>query len=295
MENKPIKKYFYTDGVKTIKLPEGSPIPEGFRKGRTFKVNTWNKGLKASEDERVRLNHEHATQTRKKNNNYTSWNKGLTKENNESLNQVSIKMSEYRKGKSSWNKGIPMKAESKLKLSQANKGKTAWNKGLTKETDVRLLGTSQKQKGHKDYVTDWAKAKEKEYQTRKINKTFNTSKPEDELYNKLCITYGKEDVIHIYRSEKYNHNCDFYIKSKELYIELNYHWSHGGHPFNPDNPEDIEKLNIWKQKALEHKQYAYAIKVWTESDVQKLNDFNKNKLNYQIIYPNKLIISNINK
>lgn len=46
MENKTIKKYFYTDGVKTIKLPEGSPIPEGFRKGRTFKVNTWNKGLK---------------------------------------------------------------------------------------------------------------------------------------------------------------------------------------------------------------------------------------------------------
>ena len=40
-----IKKHFYTNGIKTIKLSDDDPIPEGFYKGRTFKVNPWNKGL----------------------------------------------------------------------------------------------------------------------------------------------------------------------------------------------------------------------------------------------------------
>lgn len=33
-------KHFYTDGVVTIKLEDGQPIPDGFKPGRTFKVNT---------------------------------------------------------------------------------------------------------------------------------------------------------------------------------------------------------------------------------------------------------------
>ena len=283
-------KHFYTDGIKTIKLSPNSIIPEGFHKGRTFKVNTWNKGLKAATDERVRKNHEHSTATRKKNGSYVSWNKGLNKNTNESLKRVSEKISKFRAGKSSWNKGIPMKDESKEKLSKANKGKKAWNKGLTKETDDRLLGTSLKQKGHKDYVSDWSKAKEKEYQTRKRNKSFNTSKPEIELYEKLCNQYGSEQVIHNYWCSEYPHNCDFYIKSEKLFIELNYHWSHGGKPFDENDIECVKQLQKWQEKAKKHKQYEYAIRYWTIKDVEKLNDFRKNNLNFKIIYPNNLVI-----
>lgn len=36
-------KKFYTDGVKTIKIDENQIPPEGFRLGRTFAVNPWNK------------------------------------------------------------------------------------------------------------------------------------------------------------------------------------------------------------------------------------------------------------
>lgn len=68
------------------------------------------------------------------------------------------KMSEARKGKSSWNKGIPHSKETRRKISESQKGKTyqkeesyrrkmsnslkgriPWNKGLTKYSDIRLL------------------------------------------------------------------------------------------------------------------------------------------------------------
>lgn len=59
-------KKFYTDGVKTIKgdVEAGDIIPEGFTLGRTFHVNTWNKGLTAETDERVRANGEATRATR---------------------------------------------------------------------------------------------------------------------------------------------------------------------------------------------------------------------------------------
>ena len=43
-EEEKVKKEFYTNGVTSIKLAPGDPIPDGFWKGRTFRVNTWNKG-----------------------------------------------------------------------------------------------------------------------------------------------------------------------------------------------------------------------------------------------------------
>ena len=282
-------KHYYTDGITTIKLKDGAPVPESFHRGRTFNHKTWNKGLKVATDERVRKNHESATKARIASGNYVSWNKGLTKENCESLKRVSEKVSKARKGKSPWNKGIPMSDEAKMKLSNSNKGKTAWNKGLTKDTDTRLIGTSLKQRGHKDYVLDWNKAKQKEYETKKLNKSFNTSKPEKELYEQLCLKYGKGNVLHPYRCSEYKHNCDFYIVSEKLFIELNYHWAHGGKPYNPNDEDCINLLNKWKEKARDHVQYRYAIDYWTNKDVQKLKDFRDNKLNFLIIYPNLTI------
>ena len=63
-----------------------------------------------------------------------------------------------------------------------------------------------------------------------------------------------------------------------MYIECNYHWTHGGHPFNPNNQEDVQKLNKWKLK--NSKFYDQAIYVWTILDIKKRNIAIKNKLNY---------------
>ena len=75
-------------------------------------------------------------------------------------------------------------------------------------------------------------------ETKRLNGTFNTSKPEEDAYVLLCDHFSKDDVIRQYYSEKYPFNCDFYIKSLDTYIECNFNWTHGGHWFDENNEED---------------------------------------------------------
>ena len=241
-------KTFYTNGIKTIKLEDGQDIPEGFYKGRTFKSNPWNKGLTKETDPRVLDNSLKTHKTRKEKNNYISWNTGLTKETNETLLNTSQKISQSRIGKSSWNKGIKRTPEQNKKQSLSMMGSIPWNKGLTKETNGSLKRMSEKMLNHECFVKDWNSAKEKEYQTKTKNKSFNTSKPEDNLYKELCIKYGKENVLRQYRDERYPFNCDFYIKTEDLFIELNYFIAHCSHPYDKYNKDDIELLNSIKNK-----------------------------------------------
>ena len=67
------------------------------------------------------------------------------------------------------------------------------------------------------------------------------------MYKMLCTKYGTENVKRQYRDKnRYPFRCDFYIEGEDLFIELNLHWTHGGMPFENDNPECIKKLNEWK-------------------------------------------------
>ena len=62
------------------------------------------------------------------------------------------------------------------------------------------------------------------YNTKKKNGTFNTSKPEIELYEFLQYMYPNSVIIKGYRDNaRYPFNCDFYIKSIDEFIELNAH------------------------------------------------------------------------
>lgn len=134
---------------------------------------------------------------------------------------------------------------------------------------------------------------EKNFETRRKNKTFNTSKFEKEYYEYLLTMYDKDDILTQYtddryvRQDGYKFRCDFYIKSLDLFIECNIHQGHGGHPFDPNNPDDLEKLNEWKSKQNKvgrKNQYWMYEKVWTKDDVEKQECARKNKLNYLMIY-----------
>ena len=59
------------------------------------------------------------------------------------------------------------------------------------------------------------------YKTKKQNHSFNTSSYEDVFYSKLLLIFDSEDIIRQYYDDRYPFNCDFYIKSKDLFIELN--------------------------------------------------------------------------
>lgn len=131
------------------------------------------------------------------------------------------------------------------------------------------------------YCREKRKSKEsldKEYETKKRNGTLNSSNAEDYLFEKLKDVF--DDAKHGYRSKEYPFNCDFYIPSKDLYIEYQGFWTHGDHPFNPENNEDIEILNNFKIKSEQSKFYKIAVDVWSVKDPTKRKYVQENNLNW---------------
>lgn len=122
------------------------------------------------------------------------------------------------------------------------------------------------------------------HRTHQKNNSFNSSDPEDKYFLYLKEKYGEKNIIPQYRDERYPFACDFYIPSEDLFIELNLHWTHGGHPFNSNNQEDQLLLLHWRNKAKISDFYKNAIKTWTERDVEKLQTAKKNNLNYRVYY-----------
>ena len=58
--------------------------------------------------------------------------------------------------------------------------------------------------------------------TKRLNHTFNSSKPEDDYYQALVLEYGADDIERQYNKDpRYPFACDFYIKSLDIFIELN--------------------------------------------------------------------------
>ena len=69
-----------------------------------------------------------------------------------------------------------------------------------------------------------------------------------------------------------------------MYIEFNFHWTHGDHKFDPNDKNDVAKLNIWKEKSVTSKFYKSALTVWTERDPKKFEYAENNNLNYLAFY-----------
>ena len=89
---------------------------------------------------------------------------------------------------------------------------------------------------------------EKIQNTKREHNTFNKSEPEEELFKYLCDIYGENNVIRQYKDlERYPFNCDFYIKSEDLFIELNLFPTHGTEPFDATNKNHAMLLEHCKQ------------------------------------------------
>lgn len=123
---------------------------------------------------------------------------------------------------------------------------------------------------------------EKSIKTKIKNGTFNTSKPEEDSYNKLLSVFP--NIKRQYKDDRYPFNCDFYIPEKDLFIECNFHWTHNGHWFNEDNKKDLEFLNNWKDSSKESDYIRTAICTWTINDVSKRKIAKNNNLNYIVFW-----------
>lgn len=126
-------------------------------------------------------------------------------------------------------------------------------------------------------------------ESKRKNKTWSTSKPEEIMYEILCNKFGKDDVIRQYKEVRYPFHCDFYIKSLDLFVELNATWLHGYHWFDKTDMNDLDKLNQWLNNVKSGKKfYNVAIDVWTRRDVIKRQTALNNNLNYVVFWKNDL-------
>lgn len=125
----------------------------------------------------------------------------------------------------------------------------------------------------------------KRYQTMKRNGTLGhkETQPEKELYQELCAKYGTENVVkQYYDKDRYPFRCDFYVKSEDKFIELHGFWTHGPHPFDEHNADDLKLLaDLQNDGSSWAKSIIYT---WTDLDVRKLKTAQENNLNYQVIY-----------
>lgn len=167
--------------------------------------------------------------------------------------------------------------DKKYSTTLARYGKRNFNNRIkARATAIDRYGT--------DNLAAVAEIQAKQYATKRKNCTFNTSSQEEYYYTKLCEKYGSDDVIRQYKDKRYPFLCDFYIKSLDLFIELNINWTHGGHPFNSESQSDNETLLKWQEKAKTSKYYQNAITTWTIRDVAKITIAKANKLNYITYY-----------
>ena len=134
-----------------------------------------------------------------------------------------------------------------------------------------------------------SESERKRTETKHKNNTFHHSKPEEEFYTFLVEKFGSSDIFREYQDSRYSsvsgtmYKCDFYIKSKDLFIELNLFPTHNLHPFDRNNEEDLKELDIllsnptvWNKTVVD---------VWSVRDPEKLHCAVKNNLNYMCFYP----------
>lgn len=117
--------------------------------------------------------------------------------------------------------------------------------------------------------------------SKRKNGTFNTSKPEEKLYEILKAKYP--NVKRQYSDDRYPFACDFYIPDKDMFIELQLFWSHGKEPFIGTEKQLI-KLNEWQEKTKISTFYKNVIETWTARDPLKRETAKKNDLNYFEIF-----------
>lgn len=126
----------------------------------------------------------------------------------------------------------------------------------------------------------YSEIRDKVHNTKKRNNSFNTSAVE-RLFAEYLERNGVE-FIRQHKDDAYPFNCDFYIPEHKLYVEIQGTWTHGGHPFDPENPGDLTKLDTWRSKNTKY--YDNAIYVWTDLDMRKRLVAKENGLNHLEIF-----------
>lgn len=120
---------------------------------------------------------------------------------------------------------------------------------------------------------------------RKITKTKSLLGTRSSLEYSIEIALQEHHIKYItdYKDLRYPYHCDFYLPDTDTFIEINNWWMHNNHIYNENCVDDINTLNIWKNKAKSSIQYKRAVDIW-QLDAQKYECAINNNLNYIILW-----------
>lgn len=130
------------------------------------------------------------------------------------------------------------------------------------------------------------------FKSRRKNKTLNTSLPETTMLYELQSIFGEDDVVYNeIIDDRYPYHVDFYIKSRDLFIELNGDVTHGNKWFDDNDEYDKKKLDSYlinmeriESESGKKSKYGAIIRTWTVTDVMKRNIAKENNLNYLVFW-----------
>ena len=115
---------------------------------------------------------------------------------------------------------------------------------------------------------------------------FKQSPTELIVFYELIKRFGKKDVFYQYGIHPYDARypfaCDFYIKSFDLFIEINAHYSHYNHWYDNSNHDD--KLRRQHLLASKSKRSRVSVTTWCEKDVEKRQAAKASNLNYLVFW-----------
>ena len=145
---------------------------------------------------------------------------------------------------------------------------------------VDNYGKSLKHKINMSTIMSSDEMQEHRYNVMTKNHSFNTSKPEEELY--LYIKEKFPSVKRQYKDKlRYPYNCDFYIPELDYFIELQGYYTHNTHPYNPNSILDQVLVERYKER---YGAKCQAITIWTLKDPEKRDCAKRNHLNFKEIW-----------
>ena len=145
---------------------------------------------------------------------------------------------------------------------------------------VDNYGKSLKHKINMSTIMSSDEMQEHRYNVMTKNHSFNTSKPEEELY--LYIKEKFPSVKRQYKDKlRYPYNCDFYIPELDYFIELQGYYTHNTHPYNPNSISDQVLVERYKER---YGPKCQAITIWTLKDPEKRDCAKCNHLNFKEIW-----------
>lgn len=129
------------------------------------------------------------------------------------------------------------------------------------------------------------------FETRRRNGTLNSSMPEEVLFDILAEHFGEDDILrNLIIDNRYPFHVDSYIKSLDLFIELNGDKAHNDHWFNPENARDCQIVRSWTEninriesQTNKVSRYRRYIDMWTNFDVKNMI-WQKNCLHYLVFW-----------